>query len=424
MGTQLCFVVKMSACVVEYDAETCDFPIENLPYGVFSTEGTEPRVGVAIGDQILDLAAVAAAGLFSGDALSGQDVFNKAVLNDFMALGRDAWTEARGTITTLLSSGDSGIDVGTMLVAQADAVMHLPMKVGEFTDAYCSYHHAFKVGSMIRGPEEALKPNWLRMPIMYHGRSSTVQLSPNDVVRPWGQQKTPTSGEGTEFRPERLMDFELEMGIVIGQGNDQGKPITVKNASDHLFGLVLLNDWSARGIQIFEYAPLGPCRGKNLSTTIAPWVVTFDALEPFKIPAMEQDPAPHGYLVDPDHSTYDIKLEVALTTADHAEETSSEPEPSRAPPARKPGACSRSRSAEPTRSPSPLAKSASSSQTATPSSSAAFARARATASGLAKPATRSSLPSQPSTGSKVSAAQRSAAKRSAAQRSEAKRSAA
>merc|ERR1711991_62300 len=317
MGTQLLFF-SMSSCIVDYDAETCDFPIENLPYGVFSTEGSEPRVGVAIGDQILDLAAVAAASLFSGEALSGnEDVFSKAVLNDFMGLGRGAWTEARETITSLLSSGDSGIDAESMLVAQADAVMHLPMKVGEFTDAYCSYHHAFKVGSMIRGPEEALKPNWLRMPIMYHGRSSTVQLSPNDVVRPWGQQKTPTSGEGTEFRPERLMDFELEMGIVIGQGNDQGKPITVKNASDHLFGLVLLNDWSARGIQIFEYAPLGPCRGKNLSTTISPWVVTFDALEPFKIPAREQDPAPHGYLVDPDHTTYDIKLEVALTTADH-----------------------------------------------------------------------------------------------------------
>ena len=255
------------------------FPIQNLPYGIFChVRSCMPRVGVRIGDYVLDLAAVARAGLFDGPILSRQQaVFLQPQLNAFMALGRPAWQEARATIQALLRADNPTLRDNAALRRLAlidihNVQMHLPAAIGDYTDFYSSREHAFNVGTMFRGPEKALLPNWRHLPVAYHGRASSVVLSGRDIHRPLGQTKA-DEAPAPSFGPSRSLDFELEMGFFIGPGNELGTAIAATEADEHIFGLVLVNDWSARDIQKWEYQPLGPFLAKNFATSISPWIV-------------------------------------------------------------------------------------------------------------------------------------------------------
>ncbi|HKZ69169.1 MAG TPA: fumarylacetoacetase [Anaerolineales bacterium] len=310
------------------------FPIQNLPYGVFRSRGGEARVGVAIGEMVLDLTILESEGFFNGPSLVGKRVFNPAPggvnqpsLNAFMALGRAAWREARAIISRLLSADEPTLrdnfalrDRG--LIPQSEVEMLLPVEIGDYTDFYSSREHATNVGMMFRGPENALPPNWLHLPIAYHGRASSVVISGTDVRRPRGQTKATdntltevTGAPAPTFGPTRALDFELEVGFVVGPGNGLGDPIPIEAAPQHIFGMVLVNDWSARDIQTWEYQPLGPFLAKNFATSISPWVVTLDALEPFRCPGPAQDPAPLPYLQASGERAFDIQLEAHLQTA-------------------------------------------------------------------------------------------------------------
>jgi len=300
-------------------APNSHFPIQNLPYGIFSTaDNPRHRIGVAIGDQILDLSAVKY--LFTGPILSKhQDVFDQEVLNKFMELPKEAWHEARSTLQRLLSSDEAMLRDNASLrskaiVAQSSATMHLPAQIGDYTDFYSSMYHATNCGVMIRGPENALPANYKYLPIGYHGRSSSVVVSGTPLRRPNGQTR-PKADEPPVFGPCKLMDFELETGFFVGgPPNPLGEPIPIDKAQDHIFGMVLLNDWSARDIQTWEYQPLGPFLSKNLGTTISPWVVTMEALKPFLINNPDQDPVPMDYLRHADSYSYDIHLQVLMKT--------------------------------------------------------------------------------------------------------------
>jgi fumarylacetoacetase len=303
--------------------EDSDFPIQNLPYGVFyrnSDATKKPTIGVAIGDQVLDLAVIAQAGLFDGPAIKDHaiNVFTQGTLNGFMALGKAAWSEARKTIARLLSADEARLrddaDLrAAALVAQSDVTMLLPANIGDYTDFYSSREHATNVGIMFRGKDNALQPNWLHLPVGYHGRSSSIMPSGTPVRRPLGQTKGPDDA-APSFTPCRLLDFELEMGLFVGPGNALGDRVPIDEAENHMFGVVLLNDWSARDIQAWEYVPLGPFTAKNFISTISPWVVTLEALEPFRVQSPKQDePKPLPYLQDENSKAgYDIQLEVAL----------------------------------------------------------------------------------------------------------------
>jgi fumarylacetoacetase len=296
------------------------FPIQNLPYGVFRPRpGDLPRVGVAIGDHVLDLAALEAAGLLDTPALRGRAVFGQPALNDFMALGRRAWREARETISRLLRHDEPALrdnaDLrASALVPMAQAELLLPVEIGDYTDFYSSREHATNVGIMMRGPDNALQPNWLHLPVAYHGRASSVVVSGTDVRRPKGQTKAENAPAPT-FGPSRGLDFELEMGFFVGPGNALGQPIPIEQAPEHIFGMVLVNDWSARDVQRWEYVPLGPFLAKNFATTISPWVVTLDALAPFRTAGPKQEPQPLPYLRSPGDWAFDVHLEVLLQTA-------------------------------------------------------------------------------------------------------------
>ncbi|XP_057463644.1 fumarylacetoacetase-like [Actinidia eriantha] len=295
------------------------FPIENLPYGVFKPEpGSQARPGVAIGDFVLDLSVIGSAGLFDGPLLKGSDCFNQPNLNQFLGMGRPAWKEARATIQNLLSStepalrDDEGLRKKALL--PVDKVeMLLPIAIGDYTDFFSSMHHAKNCGTIFRGPQNAIQPNWFHLPIAYHGRASSIIISGTDIIRPRGQGH-PT-GNSPYFGPSQKLDFELEMAAIVGPGNELGKPIDVNKAADHIFGLVLMNDWSARDIQAWEYVPLGPFLGKSFGTTISPWIVTIDALEPFACDAPKQDPKPLPYLAEKISKNYDISLEVRIKPA-------------------------------------------------------------------------------------------------------------
>lgn len=293
-----------------------DFPLQNLPYGVFSTaDNPTHRIGVAIGNQVLDLSVIRH--LFTGPVLqSQQDVFAEATLNSFMGLGRAAWQEARATLQQLLSAQEPLLSNNKDLrarafVPQSDAIMHLPAKIGDYTDFYSSKNHAYNVGCMFRGPDNALMPNWTHLPVGYHGRASSIVISGTPIRRPNGQTR-PDESQPPVFGPCKLFDFELEMAFLVGPGNQLGEPISMDKAEDHIFGMVLMNDWSARDIQKWEYVPLGPFLGKNLGTSISPWVVTMDALKPFVVPNATQDPKPLPYLYHEDPYNFDIHLEVAI----------------------------------------------------------------------------------------------------------------
>ncbi|MBI1915763.1 MAG: fumarylacetoacetase [Planctomycetes bacterium] len=294
-----------------------DCPIQNLPFGVFRRRaGGEPGVGVAIGEHVLDLAVLEAVGRFDGPVLRPVKVFGTRTLNAFLALGRGAWSEARATISRLLRHDEPALrDNATLreraLVPMQDVEMLLPAEIGDYTDFYSSREHATNVGSMFRGPDKALMPNWLHLPVAYHGRASSLVVSGTDLHRPHGQSK-PESVEAPVFGPSRSLDFELEVGYLVGPGNALGTPIPAADALDHLFGMVLVNDWSARDIQAWEYVPLGPFLGKNFGTSLSPWVVTMEALEPFRTDGPAQDPPPLPYLGTSGPMSYDINLEVHL----------------------------------------------------------------------------------------------------------------
>ncbi len=290
-----------------------DFSIYNLPYGIFSKAGEAPRAGVAIGEYVLDLAVLEAKGLLGAN----KDNFNQPTLNKFIETGKANWSATRASIQALLTGENAALKddaelQAKALVKQSDVTLHLPVNVPGYTDFYSSKEHATNVGCMFRDPKNALLPNWSEMPIGYNGRASTVVASGVDVVRPSGQIKLPDS-ERPVFSPCRKLDFELETGFIVGKPNNIGEPISVENAWDHIFGMVLFNDWSARDIQQWEYVPLGPFNSKTFLSSISPWIVTLEALEPFKTRCPVQEPRPLDYLLEENvDNSYDINLIVEL----------------------------------------------------------------------------------------------------------------
>src|SRR5438105_1921628 len=295
------------------------FPLENLPFGIFQPKGGKPRAGVAIGDLIADLSVLEELGHFRSPEFQGRKVFSEDSLNAFLGLGRPAWRKVRAVLQRLLSSKTSILRDNARLRArvfhaQKSVTMKLPVRIANYTDFYSSYHHAHNVGTMLRGPENALMPNWKWLPVAYHGRASSVVISGTDVRRPQGQTKAPDASAPT-FGQTKSLDYELEMAFLVGSGNSLGTPVSIDRATDHTFGLVLMNDWSARDIQAWEYQPLGPFLAKNFATSISPWVVTLEALEPFRKPLPPQEPEPLPYLRANNDFTLDIELEADLQTS-------------------------------------------------------------------------------------------------------------
>jgi fumarylacetoacetase len=306
------------------DAPHSDFPIQNLPFAVFSRAGEAPRVGVAIGDALVDVQAALSRGLLYGEALPAAEACTRPTMNALMALGRLPARALRTQLSELLRIGGAGHDAQAslgpaLLVAQREATLHLPATVGDYTDFYASVHHATNVGRMFR-PDNPLLPNYKWVPIGYHGRASSVVVSGTPVPRPQGQRKGPTD-EVPIVGPSRSLDYELEVAAWVGAGNALGETIPLASADAHLFGLSLLNDWSARDLQAWEYQPLGPFLAKNFASTVSPFIVTLDALEPFRAPLApraEGDPAPLPYLDDAADRTrggFALTLEVSLRTA-------------------------------------------------------------------------------------------------------------
>ena len=292
------------------------FPIQNLPFGICRprTRG-ELRVCSAIGELVIDLAALDEAGALNGTPVAGAEVFHEPTLNAFMALGREAWSATRQALSRMLRDDngelrDNAELRGLALLPAHEVELQLPVDVGDYTDFYSSREHATNVGTMFRGANNALMPNWLHLPVGYHGRSSSIVVSGAPVRRPQGQTR-PDDEQPPVFGVSRMVDFELEMGFFVGPGNRLGEPVPVGEAEEHIFGMVLVNDWSARDIQKWEYQPLGPFLAKNFATTISPWVVTLDALEPFRCAGPGQEPQPLPYLQGSD-GAFDIALEVWL----------------------------------------------------------------------------------------------------------------
>lgn len=309
-------------CWVEGAEGHLDFPIQNLPYGVFSTPGRSPRVGVAIGDSILDLALLEEAGYLP---LGNEAPFRRSSVNAFMALGREVWSETRGRLSRLLSGEDPRLKENTALRARAlversEAKLHLPAFIRSFTDFYASRDHATNVSRMFRGPENALMPNWLHLPVGYNGRASTVVVSGSDVIRPMGQIKAPEE-VAPRFAPSEKLDFELELGALIGLPSPMGKRLRTAEAHAAIFGYVLLNDWSARDIQAWEYQPLGPFQAKAFATTISPWIVTQEALEPFRVWTPEREKPLLAYLEEEAPYNFDIELTARLQPVGEAPAT-------------------------------------------------------------------------------------------------------
>jgi fumarylacetoacetase len=296
-------------------ASESDFPIQNLPYGVFVREGKPAHLGVAIGDNVLDLYEVAQAGLL--DDCCEPELLQAPVLNPLLAAGRSVWTPLRERLSRLLRrDGDRRLrerDGSDFIFPRERVAMRVPMEIGDYVDFYSSIEHATNLGRLFRPNADALLPNWRWIPVGYHGRSASILIDGTPVRRPRGQRKAPNAA-APEFGPSTRLDIELEMGFVTGPGNELGTPISVQDAADHIFGLVLVNDWSARDIQAWEYQPLGPFLGKSFATTISPWVVTLEALEPFRVDGPPQDPPPMEYLRSPEPWAYEIRLAIELQT--------------------------------------------------------------------------------------------------------------
>lgn len=301
---------------------TSPFPIQNLPFGFYEVKNNslDFSIGFAIGDRILHLQEVMH--LFH-DVCKKLRIPRLDHMVHVMPMGREGWRAIRRRVSQLLRHDnpelrDNPALRARALVKQSDVEMLRPCMISNYTDFYSSREHATNVGIMLRGPENALMPNWLHLPVAYHGRASSVVVSGTDFPRPHGQTKADDAAAPT-FGPSRSVDFELELGLLIGRGNPLGQPITTAKAPEHVFGMVLVNDWSARDIQKWEYQPLGPFLAKNFATSISPWVVTLDALEPFHVPGPKQDPEPLPYLRCAGDWAYDIHLEVWLQTAKMAE---------------------------------------------------------------------------------------------------------
>lgn len=286
-----------------------DFSIHNLPFGIFSKDGGSKRIGVAIGDFVIDLLAAHKLGVFDGPNVTN-DALENDFLNDFIALGKPTTNAVRLRLQEHLCDESSPLKGSAAMIPMSEVQMHLPVKVGDYTDFYSSIEHATNVGKMFRDPENALLPNWKHLPVGYHGRASSIVVSGVDIHRPKGQTKPP---EGDPvFGPSQRMDFELEMGFIVGKQTELGDQISTENAMDHIFGMVLFNDWSARDIQKWEYVPLGPFLGKSFASSISPWVVTMEALEPFKVAGPVQDPPVLDYLKTDGALNYDLNLTVEI----------------------------------------------------------------------------------------------------------------
>ena len=299
----------MTSWVESANSADTDFPLNNLPYGVFSTNSLEARCGVAIGDQILDMAALEEAGIIT---LSEDPVFDVPYWNDVMEMGPETWRALRNRLTELLQTdAPEQALVAPHLVPMAEAFLQMPLVVSEYTDFYAGRHHATNVGTMFRGAENALPPNWLHIPIGYNGRASTVVVSGTEISRPNGQLKAPDA-DVPSFGPCKRLDIELEMGAIVGTSTEMGQPVTTAQAEDMIFGYVILNDWSARDIQAWEYQPLGPFQAKAFATSISPWIVTKDALEPFRTATPKRDFELLPYLQESGPMLYDIDLSVIL----------------------------------------------------------------------------------------------------------------
>lgn len=309
--------MAMRSWVENANQPATDFPLENLPYGVFRHQA-QRRIGIAIGDHVLDLRACAEQGLLGALAAEGVAACSSESLNSLMALGQTVWTALRRQLTGVLAeSADRQMQarVKPFLIPQHEVQMQLPAQIGDYTDFYASIHHATRVGKLFR-PDNPLLPNYKYVPIGYHGRASSIVVSGTEIQRPCGQTKLPSS-EAPVFGPSHSLDYELEVGIFVGPGNVQGQPIPIAQAEEQVFGLCLVNDWSARDIQSWEYQPLGPFLAKSFATTISPWIVPMEALAPYRVPAAERpqgDPAPLDYLDAPDlrGAAIDVTLEVLL----------------------------------------------------------------------------------------------------------------
>lgn len=300
-----------------------DFPIQNIPFGVFLTRDDIITIGTRIGDYAIDLGALHQLGYFKGIELT-DDIFLQDTLNDFISDGKKTWRLVRNRISDIFLKENPALrdhpEHRKQVLFTIDEIeMQLPVLVGDYTDFYASKEHATNVGSLFRDPENALLPNWLRLPVGYHGRSSSIIPSGTPVTRPYGQTKPGEDGV-PKFGPTQLLDFELEMAFITTDANHLGKSISVKDAKDYIFGLVLFNDWSARDIQAWEYVPLGPFLGKNFASTISPWIVTLDALEAFRVAGHIQDPPPLPYLAQEGKRNLDIKLQVSIQP-ENGEET-------------------------------------------------------------------------------------------------------
>lgn len=311
----------LKSWVESANIEGCDFPIQNLPFAIFRRSASNEafRAGIAIGDQVLDLAALEKLALFDTDIQAALVNCSKRQLNDFMAMPRTAWSSLRATVSSALAIDSAyQTQLQAILVAQSDIEFDLPCRIGDYTDFYTSINHATTIGSIFR-PDNPLLPNYKWVPIGYHGRSSSITVSGTDFHRPCGQTKAPTDEEPS-LGPCKRLDYEMEVGIYIGSSNKMGQPIPIDNADQHIFGMCLFNDWSARDIQGWEYQPLGPFLAKNFASTVSPWIITNEALAPFREAWSRDstDPQPLAYL-DSQHNSnygsYDIKLDVALQTS-------------------------------------------------------------------------------------------------------------
>jgi fumarylacetoacetase len=291
--------------------ENSDFSIYNLPFGIFSTSTSRPRVGIAIGQQIVDLAAATELALFKDIPVPVETV-NNNFLNDFIALGKAKTNAVRLRVQQWLCEEDSPLKQHPrLLVEQSNTQMHLPVAVGDYTDFYSSIEHATNVGKMFRDPENALLPNWKHLPVGYHGRASSIIVSGQDIHRPKGQVM-PKDANAPVYQTSARLDFELEMAFIIGKESAIGSSISTAEAEDHIFGMVLFNDWSARDIQKWEYVPLGPFLGKSFASSISPWVVTMEALDPFRVAGPKQNPEVLPYLQYEGAKNYNINLSVGL----------------------------------------------------------------------------------------------------------------
>ncbi len=295
--------------------ENSDFPIQNIPFGVFLTKEDIITIGTRIGDYAIDLGALHQLGYFEGIPLT-DDIFMQDTLNDFISDGRITWRLVRNRIADIFDENNTDLqnnkkDREVVIFEMKDVEMLLPVDIGDYTDFFSSKEHATNTGTMFRDPENALLPNWLHIPVGYHGRSSSIVVSGTNIHRPKGQ----TIANGAtqpNFGATKLLDFEMEMAFITTDANRLGEPVPVDEASDYIFGMVLFNDWSARDIQKWEYVPLGPFLGKNFASTISPWIVTMDALEPFRTASPKQDPQPLPYLQQKGDHAYDIHIQMAI----------------------------------------------------------------------------------------------------------------